>query len=392
MTLFTLHPKKCKSPFFSSILPFHNTHTSSFHHLIRTNVCDQTEVSPLHETQVPEKIPELLQLYDVAKSNRHWNALNLRVPSTHQLRSMCTSVFRMDLPSGSEILSELSPMECYTALGLNQHLHGRLTSTPLKLPGDRASTIHWIGSSDDSASVEENRQHFYSVVRREHPIFQTHCAHASIGGSGDDLKDLKDLARAVVTYCVEKGVPPDPNRSQPTLDDNTPTTRQYRINVGSVSQAKKEIVGRDFFDFLKTKRQFNVDHIKHTIGNTALLAWLCQDDLQEAAGGPKLSPDKVREEMFAKPLRDFLGMKGNAFKGEDITVVVGVLSPNFDGCVKHYDTLNDWRIGYDRTATFNAVLLSDDNKVAISIQVSAINSPTFCDCSLSHKVLIETDR
>ena len=96
--------------------------------------------------------------------------------------------------------------------------------------------------------------------------------------------------------------------------------------------------------------------------------------------------------MFAKPLREFLGMKGNAFKGEDITVVVGVLSPNFDGCVKHYDTLNDWRVGYNRTATFNAVLLSDDNKVAISIQVSAIDSPTPCFSSLSDKSQIETNR
>ncbi|CAJ1963656.1 unnamed protein product [Cylindrotheca closterium] len=316
---------------------------------------------------------KLLKLYDVASNDALWKALDLRMATNQDVSSMFTSVYQMNLPDGSEILANLAAMECYSTGRLHEFRHGRWTGEPNQLPPDRAGTFHFIGASDQRYIHQNNH---FSVVRRDDPIFIRHRQHAAVGGSGNDLEDLCQMARAVVYYCGKKGIKPDLKRSHvESTDCIIPASHQYRIDVGCIGQAydgkdaPKTVVGKDFLDEIEKDKRFNVDTVRHTMGHTALLSWLCMVDLQEEAGGPPLAPDKIRYEQFAKPLRDYLGIEGNTFRGENITVVVGVLSPNHDGCIKHFDLQNDWRPGYDRTGAFNAVVVDKGNTMALHIQV-----------------------
>jgi hypothetical protein len=81
--------------------------------------------------------------------------------------------------------------------------------------------------------------------------------------------------------------------------------------------------------------------------------------------------NRVTESM--SELCKMLNIKYQHFRAESVTVIVGIMYPNFDGCDWHFDKMNDWRTGYTKTGVFNTYLLGqDDNGRVIILHLQVI--------------------
>ena len=122
------------------------------------------------------------------------------------------------------------------------------------------------------------------------------------------------------------------------------------------------------FEKMKRDPDIKEDLVAETIGGISTLVWLSMKSLDTFSVVPTLAPSPNRNPGSMAQLRDMLKIQYPEFYGESITVVVGIVYPNFDGCTWHLDNKsNDWRPGYTKTGVFNTYIDGRDENGQVVI-------------------------
>ena len=292
-----------------------------------------------------------LDLKMYAEDDDLWTSLGLRLATDQDLDERLCSYLQIRASQG-DIICKLSPLEVYMADGLSQLHHRRVTGPKNFWPKDEVSSSYkYIGISQRGIINSEYGLH---IVRPSHGIFQDNS------DSLPSRDDVSELIRAAVLHGTR---------------DNTRSGSQYRLNIGCGGQDRpggvpNPVIGKGFEENVRKDEMFNGDLIMSCIGSLALFVWLTMVGIQRRAKLPPLAPDAVRHYSYAKVLAEYLKILHPGCSIEDITIVVGVLFPNFNGCLWHLDKMNDLVFGYTKTGVLNICLISEDGKVVLHLQVS----------------------
>ena len=149
---------------------------------------------------------------------------------------------------------------------------------------------------------------------------------------------------------------------------------QFRINVGCGGQHRPggvpaPLIGLDFDEKLRGDTEFDRDTIISGLGRLTEFLWECMVGLQLEAGQPPMAGDAIRHENYASKLNKFFDMPGST-GFEDLTFVVGVLFPHFDGVSGHVDSMNDRLVGYTRTGALNlSFVLANGTILQLQVRV-----------------------
>jgi len=317
------------------------------------------EPSPSKESLIPVVDLRSKALTESAKS---WADLGLRAATQEEANKLCSSVLEIDTPSGIKIASDMAVEEIYSSFGLETSKHLRKTCPP---GHHKTLGSHYSISKSDPSHVSPNNE--FAVVRPgDSSIFDRYRILL------DDMPNM-DKAISQLIRAVYRFGKTDNTRSEPITNKSQPKSRQHRINIGLVGQNRKDkdtIVGSEFISAIEKSGEFDKNEILDTIGRHSLFVWLAMQQIQELANDSLLGPDANRSKQFSSRLQEILGIDPRSgFCAEDITVSVGVLYPNFDGCGEHEDVMNDWRPGYRRTGVYNKIICTKDGETLLHLQV-----------------------
>jgi hypothetical protein len=268
----------------------------------------------------------LLQDYD-------WTSFRL---VTHdELAQSVSSYLIIRTKENGDLLSKLSPMEVYSADNLGQHQHCRVSGPPDMDPNKHssASKVTIIGPSSQCVTDSTG---LYHVAREGSCYFEEH------GSLLLSPAVMSDLCQSVVKYGKV---------------DGSRSFGQFRINIGCGGQHRPngvpaKLVGLDFVTSLESDDTLNCDSMLRSIGSLTEFLWNTMVGLQRDAKGSPLAPDRNRHELYASFLCKKLSMN-NSVGFEDVTLVMSILFPRFDGVNEHVDLMNDSLMGYTRTGTLN---------------------------------------
>jgi len=329
-----------------------------------------------------EEIVEIADLSKLAKdsekntSQNQQEWLNLCSATQEAMDDKCSSILKISLSHHAiDLICNMAVEEVYSALGLDESRHLRTTGPFGHAPPHCNDSYFSIGTRTKFLFGPGKATDF-AIVRPGCPLFDNNRVHFAMNESNDGKlspeemdSELSELIRAV--YCFGGT---DASRSPKHVVGQARTSRQFRVSVGLIGGNIKDLqslVGEQFFNKIKHRSSIDVDSVKRTISKYALFVWNVMEGLQEKMGDVPLAPDKYRESEFAARLRRFLGMhEQSGFCAEDITIVVGVLYPNFDGCTEHRDKKNDSRPGYRRTGVYNKVFVDRKTGTLVHLQVS----------------------
>ena len=143
-----------------------------------------------------------------------------------------------------------------------------------------------------------------------------------------------------------------------------------------------KLVGLDFEKSLHEDDCFDSTSILQSVGCLTEFVWNVMVGIQREANDPKIAPDKLRHEEYALVLSKYLGID-ESVGFEDITLVVSILYPRFDGVNEHCDKMNDSMIGYKRTGTLN-MCFALGHGLIIQLQVRHATIINFFFAMLTH--------
>jgi hypothetical protein len=248
-----------------------------------------------------------------------------------------------------DIVAKLNPLEVYSADNLGELLHSRLTGDanfyPNDVLGDKVMSIGPnVPCVIDCAGL-------YHVAREGSSHFQEHL-HLLI-----DVEKCSNLCQAVIKYGQT---------------DGSRSAGQFRVNFGCGGQhmpggVPAKLVGLDFEKKLKDDDYFDSHTTLQSVGLLTEFLWNVMVGIQKEAMDPPIAPDQRRHEEYGRVLSKKLNME-ECVGFEDITLVVSILSPRFDGVHEHRDKMNDSLIGYRRTGTLN-MCFQLGNGIIIQLQV-----------------------
>ena len=313
---------------------------------------------------------KLRQIVETAEWKQWRSEDKFQIPTQAELDSMCISGLGLAKSDGRISFLRLAPMEFYSADLLSRFCHWRFTC----LPGDRpdlsgAPSVEWI---DSSAERHVDSDKILFAIRPGDKKFDE-LWNEIFGSSTDTINRLLNLVEAVAGNGSH-----DPNRIQsPPIDgtDSGNGTEQLRIDIQCIGQARNgpdghtRVTGTDFLNKIRTDSRWKDSGVVEIVGDLSLLAWMFMDGLEFEINGVKIAPDSARNQQFAKYLRKHLGILETIFNAESITIVIGLLFPNLNGCKEHYDIGNGISIGYTKTGTLSICLINEDKSIAIQIQV-----------------------
>jgi hypothetical protein len=172
-----------------------------------------------------------------------------------------------------------------------------------------------------------------------------------------DEKEFSNLCLAVIKYGK---------------NDGSRSTGQFRVNLGCGGQhmpggVPAKLVGFDFEKRLQDDNCFDSVTTLHSIGSLTEFLWNVMVGIQKESKDPPIAPDKIRHEEYGRVLSRKLNMD-DMVGFEDITLVVSILSPRFDGVNEHCDKMNDSLVGYRRTGTLNICFVLGESTI-IQFQV-----------------------
>jgi hypothetical protein len=233
-----------------------------------------------------------------------------------------------------DLVAQLNPLEVYSADNLGQLSHSRVTGDAKFYPGNVIGDK--VMSIGPHVPYVIDPIGLYHVAREGSPHFQEHL-HLLI-----DVEKCRNLCRAVIKFGKT---------------DDSRSAGQFRVNIGCGGQhmpggVPAKLVGLDFEKSLHEDDCFETSSILQSVGCLTEFVWNVMVGIQREANDPKIAPDKLRHEEYALFLSKYLGMD-EAVGFEDITLVVSILYPRFDGVNEHCDKMNDSMIGYKRTGTLN---------------------------------------
>jgi hypothetical protein len=279
---------------------------------------------------------------------------NLRLITAEQLQDYVQSYLVINRLDGIDVVSELSPLEVYSANHLHDFVHCRLTgSSPFYPSGDIGLAELRIRPESD-CFMDLSAKSFH-VARPQSEIFLEH-AHML-----PSMQAIMDLCSAITLHGTI---------------DNKRGIGQHRVNLGNGGQnwvqgAPCELHGLQFQKNLEKAGNENVHEVLKTIGQLAEFTWNVMCTFQNEAHDHPIAPDSFRRQLYASRLNKYLDMD-NEVGFEDLTLVVASLHPIQHQVSKHKDIMNDTVAGYTRTGTFNMVMINSDDAQPIIIHFQLI--------------------
>jgi len=295
------------------------------------------EIESMGNAATGTPLPRLLSL-----NNVDWTTM--RLISEVELEQYVRSYLVIRRLDGSDVVSELSPLEVYSANNLHDLVHGRLSGIPPYFPSKkRLSPVTLRIDTQAESYLDVSGKSFY-ISRKGNENFDEHSKHLP------SMIGLQDLCRAIIEHGVV---------------DEKRAVGQYRINIGNgglnwVGGAPCKLHGTKFEASLKDDCRFDAEEILQTIGRVTEFTWHVACSLQEEAADVTMAPDKTRRQMYARHLNEYLSMDEEV-GFEDLTLVVSSLYPTSHQVTYHKDVMNDTLSGYTRTVAFNMVLINDSN-------------------------------
>lgn len=304
---------------------------------------------------------------------------NFKIPTQAELDALFLSGLQLEKPDGNTLFQRLSPLEFYSADLLYKLWHLRYTGLPGERPSfGSAPVFHWI---EPSATRFVDPDKLLFAIRPGDNIWQQRVDQV-LSETPDVMKKLLNLVEAVA--CLGS---PDPRRADKESIDGQVgdmSHQQHRVDIGCIGQDFKgevgvdgpaKVTGKKFLNTVETEARWADSGIKDFVGDLCLLTWVLMDDLEREINGVPLAPDLERNNEFAAHLREHLGIFGQQFNAESVTIVVGILYPNLNGCSRHQDKKNDRIPGYTKTGVLNLCMMTKigGEEVVIHIQVRPRN-------------------
>lgn len=269
----------------------------------------------------------------------NWHSFRLiSLEEMHRYVQSYLLIHRLD---GVDVLSELSPLEVYSANCLHDLRHCRLSGKSPFFPRQNIGpvTLHIRSEADCFLDVSAKSFH---VSREQSENF---LEHSHILPSMDQVMKL---CQAIVSHGKI---------------DSKRAIGQYRLNFGNggqnwINSAPCRLHGMGFQKDLDGDPQFNSTEILQSIGQIVEFTWRVICGLQNDASDHPIAPDTFRKKLYAAHLNKYLKMDQDV-GFEDVTLVVSSLHPVTHQVREHKDTMNDTIAGYTRTGAFNMVMIDD---------------------------------
>jgi hypothetical protein len=317
----------------------------------------QTNIATIMQLSFSKEV--LLQEYD-------WT--NFRLVCHDELAQSVASYLIIRAKGYGDLFSKLSPMEVYSADNLGKHLHSRV-SGPWDMDLHKHTQASKVTIISPASPCVTDPTGLYHVAREGSCYFQEH------GALLVSPLSMSALCQAVVKYGKV---------------DGSRSSGQFRINIGCGGQHRPDgvpakLVGLEFVKSLESDEVLSCESVLRSVGSLTEFLWKTMVGLQRDTQGSPLAPDRNRHEQYARVLCEKLFMD-KCVGTEDVTLVVSILFPRFDGVGEHVDRMNDSLIGYTRTGTLNMCFkLSED--IIIHFQVCNV-ALLFVSCvSTSHTLL-----
>jgi hypothetical protein len=292
-------------------------------------------------------------------SHEDWSTLRLVRPE-ELVKSVCSYLI-IKAPD-FDIVAKLSPLEVYSADNLGVLLHRRISGDAHFYPKDAIGSRAMLIGPNIPCVIDPSG--IYHVAREGSSHFAEHSNLLV------DEKECSNLCLAVIKYGKS---------------DGTRSAGQFRVNFGCGGQhmpggVPAKLVGFDFEKRLQDDNCFDSAATLQSVGSLTEFLWNVMVGIQREARDPPIAPDKRRHEEYGKVLSQKLNMD-DSVGFEDITLVVSILSPRFDGVHEHCDSMNDSLVGYRRTGTLNICLVLGKSTI-IQLQVSPTADITYLNTSL----------
>ena len=272
-------------------------------------------------------------------NNINWSTLCLI--TTQQMHDFIQSYLLIHRKDGIDLLSELAPLEVYSANNLHDLEHCRMSGKPPFHPKGKVGPVT-LNIGNDADCFIDIASKSYHVAREQCAPFQeyTHLLPS--------MKQIQMLCQAIVRHG---------------RIDNKRAAGQYRLNIGNGGQnwqngAPCKLHGMKFQKFVEEDPDMDAMQVLQSIGQVTEFTWRVMCALQNEAADHPIAPDLVRKKLYASHLSKYLHMH-NDVGFEDLTLVVSSLHPVTHDVEPHKDVMNDTVAGYTRTAAFNMVLISD---------------------------------
>jgi hypothetical protein len=263
-----------------------------------------------------------------------------------------------------DIVAQLSPLEVYSADNLGELLHSRMSGDATFYPSDEIGSR--VMNIDPNIPCVIDRLGLYHVAREGSSHFAEHSNLLV------DEKECSNLCRAVIKYGKS---------------DGSRSAGQFRVNFGCGGQhmprgVPAKLVGFDFWKRLHDDNCFDSVATLQSVGSLTEFLWNVMVSIQKEAKDPPIAPDKSRHEEYGRVLSRKLNMD-DSVGFEDITLVVSILSPRFDGVNEHRDQMNDSLVGYRRTGTLNICFVLGEATI-IQLQVRHAATITYLKTILNY--------
>lgn len=268
---------------------------------------------------------------------------DIRPITAEELQRYVQSYLVIHRLDGIDIVSELSPLEVYSANNLHDLVHCRLTgNSPFYPTGELGPIVLQIRPDADCFTDVSSKS--FHVAREQSEIFVEHAQRLP------SMEDIKLLCQAISLHGTM---------------DNKRATGQYRVNIGNGGQnwvegAPCKLHGLQFQKNLEEAGAHNAIEILGTIGQLAEFTWEVMCSFQKESHDHPIAPDTSRRRLYASHLNKYLNMNDEV-GFEDLTLVVSSLYPIRHQVSKHKDTMNDTVAGYTRTGAFNLVMINNDD-------------------------------
>ena len=288
----------------------------------------------------------------LSDKNFEWKAF--RLVTQEEMQRYIQSYLLVHRSDGVDILSELSPLEVYSADHLHDWVHCRTTGTspfyPTKKTGPVVLHIH----ADADRYIDISSKSFH-IARERCEYFEEYSLQLP------PLDKVQTICQAIVCYGSM---------------DSKRATGQYRLNMGNggqnwVNGAPCQLHGLQFKKKLEADEKFDADDVLISIGKLTEFTWQVMCALQNDASDHPIAPDKSRKQLYAAHLNEYLSMDADV-GFEDLTLVVSSLHPAITDVTDHKDVMNDTAAGYTRTGCFSLVLMNDSHGAPTLIHFQVI--------------------
>ena len=278
---------------------------------------------------------------------------SLRLITLDELNDFVKSYLLIHRLDGVDVLSELSPIEIYSANHLHDLFHCRLTGKFSFYPKGKVGKVKLHIENEADFFLDTYAKSFH-VARVESEYFHEYSEHLP------SLHQIQSLCNAIVHHGKT---------------DTKRAMGQYRVNIGNggqnwVNGAPCQLHGLQFQKDLELDPNLNATEVLHSIGQLVEFTWLVACAFQNDALDHPLAPDPIRKQLYAAHLNEYLNMNEDV-GFEDLTLVVSSLYPTIHEVAEHKDVMNDTLAGYTRTACFNMVIIdtNDDAPTILHFQV-----------------------